>query len=287
MVDFTRINTEALLHFFNRNGSSVIDYMLFEPNCLSMTKNFAIIPKLDESDHCPIEFSLKAQPFCNTNKSIKAYDDVAYNKYIWNVSRIDQYKLSLRNDECIKIIDHLTLNATSNRSSDHIYELIQNLINNASFGILKKVNINTNNSSEKKMPTNAWFDFECNKLRKTINTYAKRANITDTDNNNYYHTLCDDYKRVIQRKKNYNTNLKLNLEKMCSKNPKDYWGFWKRLQRQNRRDTTIELHQFYDCFLKQSVQSTGQNAGMKLKIIQKGITIDTHRYDISNDNSQR
>ena len=74
--------------------------------------------------------------------------------------------ISLRNDECIKIIDHLTLNATSDRSSDHICELIQNLINNASFGIRKKVNINTNNSSEKQMPTNAWFDSECNKLRK-------------------------------------------------------------------------------------------------------------------------
>ena len=27
----------------------------------------------------------------------------------------------------------------------------------------------------------------------------------------------------------------------------------------------------------------GQNAGMKLKIIQKGIPIDTYKYDISND----
>ena len=89
-----------------------------------MIKSFAIIPKLVGSDHCPIEFSLKVQPFCNTNKSIKAYDHVAeykaYHKYIWNVSRIDQYKLSLQNDKCIKIINHLTLNATFYRSSDHI-----------------------------------------------------------------------------------------------------------------------------------------------------------------------
>ena len=63
--------------FFIRTGSSVIDYMLFEPNFPSMIKNFAIIPKLVESDHCPIEFSLKAQPFCDTNKPIKAYDHVA------------------------------------------------------------------------------------------------------------------------------------------------------------------------------------------------------------------
>ena len=65
---------------------------------------------------------------------------------------------------------------------------------------------------------------------------------------------------MIQRKKRtYNTNLKINLETMCSNNPKDYWGFWKRLQRQNRSDTTIELQQFYDCFLTQSVPP-GQNA---------------------------
>ena len=73
---------------------------------------------------------------------------------------------------------------------------------------------------------------------------------------------------------------------MCSNNPKDYWGFWKRLQRQNRRDTTIELHRFYECFLKQNVPLTGQNAGMKLKIIQKGIPIDTYKYDISNGKIQ-
>ena len=77
----------------------------------------------------------------------------AYHKYIWNALQIDRYiKLSLRNNECMKIIDHLTLNATTDRSSDHICELIRNLINNASFGIFKKVNINTNNISEKQMP---------------------------------------------------------------------------------------------------------------------------------------
>ena len=36
-------------------------------------------------------------------------------------------------------------------------------------------------------------------------------------------------------------------------------------------------------FFKQSVPPTGQNTGMKLKIIQKGIPIDTYKYDISND----
>ena len=45
---------------------------------------------------------------------------------------------------------------------------------------------------------------------------------------------------------------------MCSDNPKDYWGFWKRLQRQNLSESTIELYQFYNCFLKQSEPHTGE-----------------------------
>ena len=45
-----------------------------------------------------------------------------------------------------------------------------------------------------------------------------------------------------KKKQNYITNLKLNHEKMCSNNSKDY---------------------DYDCFLKQSVPPTGQNAGKK------------------------
>ena len=40
---------------YNRNGKSVIDYMLFDPNCYNMITDFAVSPKLVESDHCPIE----------------------------------------------------------------------------------------------------------------------------------------------------------------------------------------------------------------------------------------
>ena len=56
---------------------------------------------------------------------------------------------------------------------------------NTTSGILKKININKNNSSMKQMSTNTWFDYECKELRKTTNTYAKRSNLTDTENNNY------------------------------------------------------------------------------------------------------
>ena len=136
----------------------------------------------------------------------------------------------------------------------------------------------------KQMPTNAWFDSECNELRKTINTYAKRSNLTHTENNNYYHNLCNNYKRMVQRKKgNYNTNLKVNLEEMCSNNPKDYWGYWKRLQRQNLSESTIKLYQFYNCFLKQSEPPIGQNANTKFKTIQQKIPVDRYKYDMSND----
>ena len=171
---------------------------------------------------------------CANNYDIFLCGDFNARKYIyiWNVSRTDQYKISLRRDECNNIIDQLILNANTDRSSDYICSLIHKLITTASSGILKKININKNKSSMKQMPTNAWFDSECNELRETINTYAKRSNLTHIENNNYYHNLCNNYKRMIQRKKrNYNTNLKVNLEEMCSNNPKDYWGFWKRLQR--------------------------------------------------------
>ena len=60
MLEFTRINTA--LGYFNRNGKSVIDYMLFDPNCYNMITDFAIAPKLVESDHCPIEYGLEIEP---------------------------------------------------------------------------------------------------------------------------------------------------------------------------------------------------------------------------------
>ena len=70
---------------------------------------------------------------------------------------------------------------------------------------------------------------------------------------------------------------------MCSNNPKDYWGFWKRLKRHNLSESTIELYQFYNYFLKQSEPPTVQNAITKFKSIQQKIPIDRYNYDISND----
>ena len=64
--------------YYNRNGKSVIDYMLFDPNCYNMVTDFAVAPKLVESDHCPIEFSLEIEPLCNTHKSVKDYE-----RYMW------------------------------------------------------------------------------------------------------------------------------------------------------------------------------------------------------------
>ena len=154
----------------------------------------------------------------------------AYHKYIWNVSQTDQYKIYLRRDECTNIIDQLILNANTDRSSDYICSRIHKLITTASSGILKKVNINKNNSFMKQMPTNAWFDSECNELRKNYKYLCKAVEFNSHREQQLLPNLCNNYKRMIQRKKrNYNTNSKANLEEICSNNPKDYWGFWKRL----------------------------------------------------------
>ena len=87
------------------------------------------------------------------------------------------------------------------RSSDDICSLIHKLIITASSGIFKKININKIIISMKQMPTNALFDSECNELRKTINTYAKRSNLNDTENNNNYHNLRNNYKSHDPKKK--------------------------------------------------------------------------------------
>ena len=115
--------------------------MLFDPNCYNMITYFAIAPKVVESDYCPIKFGLEIEPPCNTHESVKDYDHVTVHKacykYIWNVSRTDQYKISLRRDECNNIIDQLILNANTDRSSDsdYICSLIHKLIIIASSGI--------------------------------------------------------------------------------------------------------------------------------------------------------
>ena len=58
--------------------------------------NFACFDILSDSQRYNMDTK------ANTHKSVKDYDHVtvykAYHKYIWNVSRTDQYKISLRRD---------------------------------------------------------------------------------------------------------------------------------------------------------------------------------------------
>ena len=62
---------------------------------------------------------------------------------------------------------------------------------------------------------------------------------------------------------------------MCSNNPKDYRGFWKRLQRQNRRYTTIEFHQFDDCFFLKKCATYGPKRWYETQNYSKR---NTYRY---------
>ena len=52
---------------------------------------------------------------------------------------------------------------------------------------------------------------------------------------------------------------------------------------QNRRDTTIELRRFDDCYLKQSEPPMGQSAGTQFKISKQKILVNIYKYNISND----
>ena len=42
--------------YYSPNGSSTIDYLIFNEN--NIISKFEILPKLVESDHCPIKFNI-------------------------------------------------------------------------------------------------------------------------------------------------------------------------------------------------------------------------------------
>ena len=84
---------------------------------------------------------------------------------------------------------------------------------------------------------------------------------------------------IKKQAQDFNTNMM-----RCANNAKHYWSFWKSLQRQAVSESTIKLHQFYDCFLKQSEPAMGESTSTKIKIKQKqDIPIHRYKYDISND----
>ena len=90
--------------YYSLMGASTIDYMILSGDY--MISKFKILPKLVESDHCPMKFHIlrsKLKEFSSAEINIHVNDSSPCSDvYIWQDERNIEYQASLRNEQtCI------------------------------------------------------------------------------------------------------------------------------------------------------------------------------------------
>ena len=233
-------------------GKSTVDYLLSTHSFFEALTNFVICPKLVESDHVPMTFSVSydttfekiLQPVMKTASYERRF------QYIFDRHSISQYKKSLTCDSAQDKLVNLTNELSADADVDTIVRSTYNYIES---GIHKTFRKKQFKAASNTFPKNAWYDHECKIARKRVNEYAKKYDLNDEAHNLEYKALYKNYKSIIQRKKRVHQQRNRDeLDRLHHSNQTECWKLWNKLTNtQTKTKNTPNLDEFYDYFTQQ------------------------------------
>ena len=218
--------------YYSPNGASTIDYLILREDY--MISKFKVLPKLVESDHCPLQFHIPItrRNNCNTVEMEISVNDSSSstNVYIWQDEKKEEYQMALRNEQTSIAFEKMLCTAAEGCDTDNLCDMFEGILVNAISPLFQTRQPNGKNKKTIKnnFPSNPWYDRECKSLKSVINNIAKHRNFNERQVE--YNILLRQYKQLIQRKKRQYQHTKLNqLENMRTEDPNAYWKFWKSL----------------------------------------------------------
>ena len=234
-------------------GRSTVDYLLCTHPFFNIMNNFEVCPKLVESDHVPMTFSVTSKADVDSINCSKYKNSPSEKRfqYVFDKSKIALYKDSLRSDSAQDKLSDLTLNFSEGTEIDSLIKSTYNFLESSIQAIFKK---RVFKSISNTFPVNAWYDSECKSARKIANDYAKRHDLNMETHNLRYKTLHKQYRYTVQRKKrSHQQQNRDELERLTSSNQTECWKLWNKLT--NKKSITSNLpdiNTFHEYFTKQS-----------------------------------
>ena len=154
--------------YFNKQGASVIDYLLLSGNDFNRTKYFRINELNEWSDHAPIIFEV----VCEDDKYIKKEKDNAAHTYNW----LPENKYNSRGSIIVHLpVFHDIVNSMSVLDPESIHDCVTKFAEtvNKLAGPLFSNKIKFNRAD--------WFDYECKATKRNgliaVYEYNKHKNV--------------------------------------------------------------------------------------------------------------
>ena len=241
--------------FHNKNGASVIDYLLMQHDCIHLIKSFNIENFNVFSCHAPlgVEIYMKGERVINDqctcieniydtfkcNEGLK--DDVA-NDLLMNAQRFDDLLVNItdhedRIDECVEELNKLLTDIFDQYTKTEV-----RFTEYCDYCCLNK-NFNRNIKNDK-----PWFTDECKNLYKQYKTSLDMFNKSRNNDNRLKLNLAKQrYKRLENKlKRDYKNQQGDMLKSLRLKNPKK---FYRKFKNQRRKTVhSVKLQQFQEHF---------------------------------------
>ena len=111
--------------YYSPMGTSTIDYVILREDY--MISKFKVIPKLVESDHCPIKFHIpnsKLKELSSAEINIHGNDfSPGYNVYIWQDEKKIEYQASLRNEQTCIAFEKMVCAVAEGCNNDNLCDI--------------------------------------------------------------------------------------------------------------------------------------------------------------------
>jgi exonuclease III len=240
---------------YKSNGKSLIDYLICDSYCFEKLSYFQIEPLSPDSDHRPLVFSFilniqkthvnrtaKRVDRSNKNKSDRFY------KYVFKLEHAPGLIDSLNSELCVALHDKFIENVIADNGVDNVVNDIYTLLDTT---ISQNFSRKYQRSPSDTFPKNEWFDNECKSLKRKVNDYPKIHNLNINSNLEEYMKVKKTYRSTIQRKKReYQNDVRNQLNNMEATNTQEYWRYWDRLKKNSKVSFvgTISLESFDNYF---------------------------------------
>jgi exonuclease III len=226
-------NTDDFTCFKSNGGASVVDYLLCKPSSMAYVTEFQIGHKKPESDHAPLSFTLSFPLFLSPQNEQRGQE---ITNYKWNKEKIDQYRSKFSDATCKNLEEKLITDCTDKSvSSNELCKTFNDLLMHPVSSTFKR-----KQQKHDRHPQKPWFNQECKLMKKNMNFYARRNDISLSPHAEIYRQLECEYLKTIQRcKRHYNESLRFKLENFHAKRPADYWKLWKSLKPPTVNNSTL------------------------------------------------
>jgi exonuclease III len=227
---------------YNRNGSSVIDYLLLREINFNIIDDFKIHDFNTFSDHAPISFEI--------NNSILQKDNyISQTEYIkWRDEEKETFRAGLISN--LLNFDNLLDGAGNDQASiNSMVNSFTNIIRNVADPLFRRtvykghqfVNSSKDDSSK-------WFDIDCKAAKNTYKNALHQFNRTHNEENRIELCRCKKrYKKIIKRKcRFYKFKLTKDFENLKKCKPREFWRYFK--NKQSKSANNIPLNEFKTYF---------------------------------------